>query len=124
MTNQLDQFVAITKALADPTRVRMLLALRRRALCVCQLTALCGLAPSTISKHLAVLYHAGLVQSRKTGRWVYYMLADSNAPVVVREALDWVKTSLANTDQANAVNNRLEQILKMEPTQLCRRQCR
>jgi DNA-binding transcriptional ArsR family regulator len=120
MTNQLDQFIAITRALSDPTRVRILLALRRGELCVCQLTALCGLAPSTVSKHLAVLYQAGLVQYRKTDRWVYYRLANSSASVVVREALDWVKKSLANTEQVNADNKRLQQILKVEPTELCR----
>jgi len=120
MTNQLDQFIAITRALSDPTQVRILLALRRGELCVCQLTALCGLAPSTVSKHLAVLYQAGLVQYRKTDRWVYYRLANSSASVVVREALDWVKKSLANTEQVNADNKRLQQILKVEPTELCR----
>jgi DNA-binding transcriptional ArsR family regulator len=109
MTNQLDQFIAITRALSDPTQVRILLALRRGELCVCQLTALCGLAPSTVSKHLAVLYQAGLVQYRKTDRWVYYRLANSSASVVVREALDWVKKSLANTEQVNADNKRLQQ---------------
>lgn len=121
MTNKLDHFVAITKALSDPTRVRMLLALRRRELCVCQITALFGLATSTISKHLSVLQRAGLAQYRKTERWVYYRLPDKPAPVVVREALDWVQKSLAKTDEAAADQKRLSQILKMDPADICRR---
>ncbi|MCS7336858.1 MAG: metalloregulator ArsR/SmtB family transcription factor [Verrucomicrobiae bacterium] len=124
MANQFDQFVGITKALSDPTRVRMLLALRRRELCVCQITALFGLATSTVSKHLSVLQQAGLVQSRKTERWVYYRLSDKSAPVTVREALDWVSKSLARTDVAAADQKRLGQILKMEPSEICRRVCR
>ena len=61
------EFMAITRALADPNRVRILLALRRGELCVCQITELFGLAPSTVSKHLSILHHAGLIQSRKIG---------------------------------------------------------
>ena len=46
----------ITKALADEHRLRVLLALRGGELCACQITELFGLAPSTMSKHLSVLY--------------------------------------------------------------------
>jgi DNA-binding transcriptional ArsR family regulator len=60
-----------TKALADETRVRTLLSLRQGELCVCQITELFGLAPSTVSKHLSILFQAGLVDSRKDGRWMY-----------------------------------------------------
>src|ERR1051325_2974904 len=72
-------FMTITKALSDPGRVRILLALRRGELCVCQITELFGLAPSTVSKHLSVLTHAGLVVPRKEERWVYYRLPDKSA---------------------------------------------
>ena len=89
------EFMAITKALSDPGRVRILLALQRRELCVCQITELSGFAPSTMSKHLSILHHAGLIQSRKTERWVHYRLPDKPGPAAVREALDWVKKSLA-----------------------------
>src|SRR5690349_10767483 len=58
------EFMAITKALADENRVRVLLALQGGELCVCQITELFGLSASTISKHLSILYRAGLVDSR------------------------------------------------------------
>lgn len=118
------EFMSITKALSDPNRVRVLLALRRGELCVCQITELFGLAPSTVSKHLSLLNHAGLVRSRKTERWVYYRLADKTAPGVVREALDWVRKTLAQTDESRADAKRLKQILKTDPAEICRRQCR
>jgi ArsR family transcriptional regulator, arsenate/arsenite/antimonite-responsive transcriptional repressor len=116
-------FLAITKALADPNRVRILLALRRGELCVCQITELFGLATSTVSKHLSVLHHAGLILSRKTERWVYYRLPDKAAPVAVREALDWVQKSLARTDEAVADKKKLNRILKMDLAEICRRRC-
>jgi len=117
-------FMAITKALSDPNRVRVLLALRRHELCVCQITELFGLATSTVSKHLSVLSHAGLVVSRKTERWVYYRLADRKASVVVREALDWVHKSLANAEEYADDAKRLRKILKMDLAEICRRRCR
>jgi ArsR family transcriptional regulator, arsenate/arsenite/antimonite-responsive transcriptional repressor len=116
--------MAVTRALSDPSRVRMLLALRRRELCVCQITELFGLAPSTVSKHLSILHHAGLIQSRKSERWVYYRLPDGDAPVVVREALDWVKKSLGRSGQAIADAKKLSRVLKTDLAEICRRQCR
>ena len=65
-------FMAIAKALADENRVRLLLALQKQELCVCQLIELMGLAPSTVSKHMSILKQARLVEARKQGRWVYY----------------------------------------------------
>src|SRR5208282_4504184 len=118
------EFMSITRALADPNRVRIALALRRRELCVCQITELFGLAPSTISKHLSILHHAGLIQSRKTERWVYYRLPDQAAPVAVREALDWVKKSLGRSGQAAADTKKLNRVLKTDLVEICRRRCR
>ena len=117
------EFMAITKALSDANRVRILLALRRDELCVCQITELSGLATSTVSKHLSILSQANLILSRKTERWVYYRLADRHAPVVVREALDWVHKSLAQTDEAAADRQRLRKVLKMPLAEICRRRC-
>jgi DNA-binding transcriptional ArsR family regulator len=115
-------FMAITKALSDPNRVRMLLALRRGELCVCQITELFGFAPSTVSKHLSILHHAGLILSRKSERWVYYRLPGKAATVAVREALDWVHKSLAQTTETQRDTKQLKKILQTDPAELCRRQ--
>ena len=50
------EFMAVARALGDENRVRMLLALEGGELCVCQITELFGLAASTTSKHLSILY--------------------------------------------------------------------
>ena len=117
------EFMAITKALSDPSRVRILLALRRQELCVCQITELFGFAPSTMSKHLSILHQAGLIQSRKTERWVYYRLPDRPAPTAARKALEWVRQSLAKSDEARTDTKRLAKILNMNLKEICRRQC-
>ena len=116
-------FMNITKALADESRVRTLLALRQGELCVCQITELFGFAPSTVSKHLSILYQARLVESRKDGRWIYYQLPGKNAPAAVREALDWIQKHQAKAPQILDDNKKLKKILKQDPAEICKRQC-
>jgi ArsR family transcriptional regulator len=115
-------FMNIAKALADPNRVRILLALSEGELCVCQITVLFGFAPSTVSKHLSVLHGAGLVLSRKIERWVYYRLPGKTASRPAREALEWVHKSLAGTDEASADAKKLKKILATDLAEICRRQ--
>jgi DNA-binding transcriptional ArsR family regulator len=100
----------------------MLLALRGGELCVCQITELFGLAPSTVSKHLSVLHQAGLVESRKTERWVYYRLAGPKPPLPVRLALEWTAKSVGSEERIAADAKQLQKILKIDPVELCKRQ--
>jgi ArsR family transcriptional regulator, arsenate/arsenite/antimonite-responsive transcriptional repressor len=118
------EFMAVAKALADENRVRVLLALQGGELCVCQITELFGLATSTISKHLSILYQAGLVDSRKDGRWMYYSLPAKVASAPAREAIRWVARSLARDARAAEDAARLKKVLALDPVELCKRQCR
>ena len=120
----LREFMSITKALADENRVRMLLALGETELCVCQVTELLGLAPSTISKHLSILHQAGLAESRKDGRWIFYRLPGKAAPPAVRRAIAWVAEAMNGDERVAEDAARLTQILKIDPVALCKRQCR
>jgi len=62
-------------ALADPTRLRIVLLLLTGELCVCDLTAALELPQSTVSRHMARLRIAGLVHDRRNGKWVFYSLS-------------------------------------------------
>ncbi|MCX8153645.1 MAG: metalloregulator ArsR/SmtB family transcription factor [Candidatus Bathyarchaeota archaeon] len=64
------------KALADPTRLRILTLLTMREICVCEVMAALELTQPTASHHLGILENAGLVKKRKEGKWVFYKLAD------------------------------------------------
>ena len=64
------------KALGHPVRLRILVLLREGELCVCQVSSVLGLAPSTISGHLSLLRKAGFVSERKDAKWVFYGLAE------------------------------------------------
>ena len=117
------EFLNITKALADENRLRMLLALEVGELCVCQITELMGLAVSTVSKHLSVLYQAGLVNARKEGRWMYYSLPGKGTATAAREAVAWVRRSLEGSERITADAKQLKKVLAMDLSELCKRQC-
>jgi len=117
------EFLNITKALADENRLRMLMALREGEVCVCQIAEWTGLALSTVSKHLSVLYQAGLVSARKEGRWMYYSLPGKGAPTAAREAVAWVRRSLEGQERIVADAKHLKKVLAMDVGELCKRQC-
>lgn len=114
-------FMNITKALSDQNRVRVLLALKGRELCVCQIIALLGLAPSTVSKHMSILRNAKLVESRKEGLWMHYRLPNKPSPQI-RKAIEWVYGSLENNETAKKDSIHLKKILKMNLGDICKRQ--
>ncbi|MDX2176436.1 MAG: metalloregulator ArsR/SmtB family transcription factor [Candidatus Sumerlaeia bacterium] len=115
--------IAIAKALGDPNRVRIVLALSERGeLCVCQLQELLRLAPSTTSKHLAVLSGAGLLDARREGRWSYYRLAEEEPLPGARGVVEWACREAAAASAAQADRARLDAILSHTPEELCQLQ--
>ncbi len=83
MKTPLDQL----KALADRNRLRIAAALMcTEELCACQISGLLGVSGATASRHMELLIRAGLIDSRKAGRWVYYKLNPA-FPVPLREWL-------------------------------------
>jgi len=72
----LKSFLKVMKALSDPSRVKIMKMLQHRVMCVCEIQAALQFAQSTTSKHLKILEDAGLIESKKDGLWVNYMIAD------------------------------------------------
>ena len=108
-------------ALSDESRLRMLFALRHGELCVCQLIELMGLSSSTVSKHLSILRDAGLLDSRKDGRWVYYRMADRPPfPVMGKRAAPLFQ-ALEQSLKVKADDKQLRAIQKLGVEQLCRK---
>ncbi len=79
----------VLKALADPTRVQMVLALRvaKDPVCICDFTAALSLSQPTVSHHMAKLREAGLVDATRSGIWTYYRLR-GDLPERVRRIVD------------------------------------
>lgn len=80
--------VDFLKLIADETRLRSLILMRREGeLCVCELTHALGLSQPKISRHLATLREAGIVQSRRAGQWMYYSIS-ADLPAWAQAILD------------------------------------
>ncbi len=113
------EFIAIAKALSDENRVRALMALAGGELCVCQIIELLGLAPSTVSKHMAVLHQAGLVETRKEGRWIYYRLDDEAERPCAQKALAMTLECLGKDSRIHEDAKRLKVIRNINRDELC-----
>lgn len=108
----------IFKALSDETRLRILALLGGGELCVCDLMTVLDLPQSTVSRHLATLRNAELVEDRRQGVWMYYRLAMDNGqlPVGLLTALPAV---LAQTPQGKDDQAALLTYLEKKESAVC-----
>ncbi len=118
----MQDILALTKALADENRIRAVMMLRHGELCMCQIIAMLGLAPSTVSKHMSILRQARLVDGRKEGRWMYYRLPGRSASKAVRQAVRLITENLSDSPQTQKDDERLNRVLKTDRELLCKKQ--
>jgi len=82
------------RALADPTRLRLLNLIADREICVCYFVEILRISQPKVSRHLAYLRRAGIVASRREGKWMHYRLAapkDQAAASILQETLKHLK---------------------------------
>ena len=78
----MQELVAIARALGDPTRIRIVAALRNGELCVCELADALDISQSSLSSHLQICRQVGVLTTRKESRWIYYSLSTRYAPLI------------------------------------------
>ena len=84
---EVDKTAETFKILGDPTRLKLVLALAKEELCVCDLSALIGVSISAISHQLRLLRGMRIVKNRKDGKMVYYSIEDSHIENIISETL-------------------------------------
>lgn len=84
----------ILKLLADPTRLRIVMVLSKKELCVCQIMGVLEVSQSLVSKNLRLLDAAGFLRERKEGKLVFYSLR-GDLPVLHRRLIAVLTESLA-----------------------------
>ena len=99
------------RALSDPTRLRILLLLRRGELCVCDLMEILRIPQAKTSRHLGYLRRAGLVAVREDGLWSYYSLSPAGAPLH-RKLLECLTVCSEDLRECEADSRRAEQLRK------------
>jgi ArsR family transcriptional regulator len=107
MEKHLQTLDRVFKALADPTRVRIIGLLSSSEICVCDIHESLRLPQPLVSRHLAYLRRAGLVETRKEGLWVHYRLA-SPPDAVTRTLLDAVCHCVGHLTTVSQDGRRLE----------------
>jgi len=115
----LRQYEMVMKAAADPSRLRILKMLENDELCVCQIVAVLGLSQSTVSKHLAILRDAGLLDERKDGRWVYYQVSQTAVNDYALPLLKLIKDWLKQDEIITTDSKRVKRVKKMDVEDLC-----
>jgi len=109
-----DKTLLTAKALADGNRLKIIAALfEYDELCVCIITEFLKIAGATASRHLSILINAGLLESRKDGRWVYYRLNSKDNLFWA-----WLKKRLKGRTDLG----RLAKIVAAPPIEICRKQ--
>ena len=81
----------LLKVFGDPTRLRIISALCRSELCVCDIARLLGMTQSAISHQLRVLKQARLVNTRRDGKTIYYSLDDDHVYNIISQGIEHVQ---------------------------------
>ena len=89
--NDLEQLALTYKIMGDPTRLKIILALRGGEMCVCDIAAFLGLSESAVSHQLRRLREFSLVRSRRDGQILYYSLDDNHVLDLVTVGLHHIE---------------------------------
>jgi ArsR family transcriptional regulator len=104
------KFIRVMKALSDPNRVKIVKLLGEKELCVCEITALLGLAQPTVSRHLKILEDGGLVESWKDGSWVNYRISKDEDSEYAAAMLVHLREWLDDDKELTALRAKLPEI--------------
>ena len=111
------ELIAIARALSDPTRIRVMAALRNGELCVCELVDALDISQSSLSSHLQICREVGVVTTRKESRWIYYSLSSRYAPLI--ETIFSELQTVRRDEQLHRDARRLKKRLQMREGGRC-----
>src|SRR5438876_4952983 len=114
MDSRLQKLERVLRALADPTRLRIVGLLAGGEICVCHIHESLRIPQPKASRHLAYLRRAGLVATRRDGLWVHYRLAEPTDPAA-RTVLNAAVHTLGHVPTARHDEVRLKRKAAREP---------
>jgi ArsR family transcriptional regulator len=109
------------KSISDRNRLRVIMALMTyEELCACQIIELLQVTGATVSKHLGQLNNAGLIKSRKEGRWIYFRIKKEDQQH--KKFLTWLFEDLKLSKDYIEDVKQLKKIMASLPETLCKKQ--
>lgn len=115
-----NKLTTLFKTLADPIRLRLLNLLGDGETCVCDLTDTLRVVQPKVSRHLARLKRARLVEARRDGKWMHYRWAKNGDPLV-RHVLLGLRHWMANDETMKSERRRRDQVCCQANTRKLRR---
>lgn len=106
----------IFKVLSEPNRIRILMMLLDRTLCVCEITAVLELSTATVSNHLSYLREKGFILDEKEGKWINYRINDNPRDPMVVEILTLLPKWFADDATVKSDIEKLDLINRMSIT--------
>ena len=88
--NRLDMLVELFKIFGDSTRIKILYVLHEGELCVCDIAAVLSMTQSAVSHQLRILRHNRLIKSRRSGKNIYYSLADEHVHTIISMGIEHI----------------------------------
>jgi DNA-binding transcriptional ArsR family regulator len=90
-TEDISRMADIFKALSDPSRLKIVLALLNQEHCVCDIAAICGQTDSAVSHQLRILRTLKIVKTRRDGKIIYYSIDDDHVASLIHMSLSHVR---------------------------------
>jgi ArsR family transcriptional regulator len=88
------ELIQVLKAVADKNRIRIIKMLEKKKMCVCELSAVLEITQPSVSKHLSILNHAGIIKGERNGQWVDYSLCTEKINKYASVIQDTIKSWL------------------------------
>ena len=110
----------VMKALSDSNRLRIVAVLmKEKELCVCQITELLGIKGASTSRHLSLLVRAGILKSRKEGRWIFFSIKNGKLSDAL---LSSIKNELLKSEELIRDRKSIKRIIACDVEDICRKQ--
>lgn len=88
--------IELFKVMSEPNRVRILMMLLQKPLCVCEITSILELSTATVSNHLSYLRKEGFIEDEKDGKWINYRIARNIEDVIIKKFIESLPDWFAN----------------------------
>jgi ArsR family transcriptional regulator len=112
------ELIQVLKAVADKNRIRIIKMLEKKKMCVCELSAVLEITQPSVSKHLSILNHAGIIKGERNSQWIDYSLCTEKINQYTSVIQDMIKNWLNND---LVIENDLRETKKLCREYLCKK---
>lgn len=117
--NKMRDKIELFKVMSEPNRVRILMMLLQKPLCVCEITAILGLTTATASNHLSYLRREGFIEDERIGKWVNYRIATNIENPIIKKLIEFLPEWFGSEKQILEDLEKLKSVDRYNITYTC-----